>query len=243
VLRGTGVPLLFCVVSDPVGAGVVAELGEPTGTNVSGRVYTVDRAAKLNLVMRLAGQVVQDRPVRFGFVHSSYPSAVGDLRELSRLQQQRGDCRFVSYRVPYQQVPAGMPAMLEKASRGAAELAPRVDFWWEPSGPLGEVAAYTKVLLSRSQVTVAMGTKLASVKLGALMHVTPDWQAGGREMAGLALQVLSGRPVGEIPVVPPATFDLGLNLDTCLKLGIVVPPEMLEMAGEDVFGGGHEAAD
>jgi putative ABC transport system substrate-binding protein len=38
-----------------------------------------------------------------------------------------------------------------------------------------------------------------------------------------------------MPVVPPAYFDIGINIATALQLNIVVPPDTLQMAGEHVY--------
>jgi putative ABC transport system substrate-binding protein len=47
--------------------------------------------------------------------------------------------------------------------------------------------------------------------------------------------VLNGADPGSIPVVPPDNFDLGINLTTAMKLKIVIPSDLLTMAGERVF--------
>lgn len=235
LLGGTDVPILFCVVSDPVGAGVIKRIGEATGTNVTGVVYGVPRYIKVGLVMRLVGQTTAARPITFGFIHSTYPSARGDLRELQAVEKARGDIRFLHYAVKYRKVPQGMPDMLRDAAKGVGALKGRVRFWWEPAGPLGEVDDYTRVLLDNSAIPVALGTTMQSVKMGALVEVNPNWPAASREIARLGSDILHGKKPGEIPVKPPSAFELGINLSTALKLGIVVPPDLLEMAGDNVY--------
>lgn len=235
LLRGTDVPVLFCVVSDPVGAGVIERIGVATGTNVTGVVYGVPREIKVRLVMRLVGQTTASRPMTFGFIHSTYPSARGDLRELQAIEKRRGDIRFLPYAVEYRKVPQGMADMLVDVAKGVEALKGRVRFWWEPAGPLGEVDDYTRVLLDNPAIPVAFGTTMQSVKMGALMQVNPNWPAASREVALLASDILNDKKPGEIPVKPPSVFELGINLSTALKLGIVVPPDLLEMAGDNVY--------
>jgi len=235
VLKGTGIPILFLTVSDPVGAGLIEAVGKPTGTAVTGKVYTLPRNTKIDLVMRLARQVIPDRTVRFGFIHSSYPSSMGDFKALDEEARKRGDCRFIPFQVGYRAVPDGLEAMLDEVRNGIGELEDQVDFWFEPSGPLGELPRFTRVLLKASDHPVIFGTKLKSVRLGALMHLTPSMEPSGREAAALAVAILKGRPPGEIPPTPPSAFELGLNLTTALKLGIVIPPDILALAGENIF--------
>jgi len=235
LLKGTGIPILFMTVSDPVGAGLIRKVGVPTGTHITGKVHMISRETRINMVMGLIGDTVSGKPVRIGFVHSSYPSSVGDLRELSAFAKSRDDIRFVPFQVDYRKVPQGMPAMLKDAIQGIETIRDQVDFWWEPSGPLGEVGAYTKALLEHSSAPVVMGTKLESVKLGALLHLTPSIEASGRETAMLADAILKGADPGSIPATPPTAFELGINLTTALENKIVVPPDLLELAGEHIY--------
>jgi len=234
VCRGTGIPVLFAVVSDPVGAGLVEATHRPTGTHVTGRVYTHFRTVKLDLVRELARQAVPGRPVRIGCIHSSYPSAQGDIRRLSTLADARDDIVFVGHEVPYREMPAGLDTMLADVAAVIEKLADEVDFWWQPAGPLGEVMPYTKVLLG-SRVPIIYGNTVASVRAGALLTVTPNFEHGGREVARLADAILNGTDPGAIPVTAPEAFDVAVNLGTALRLGIVVPPATLSMAGQRVY--------
>jgi len=236
VLKNTDVPVFFFQVSDPVGAGLVEKIGEPTGTNVSGRTFTVPAEVRTSLVMRLAGRTIPEkRPVRFGYIHSTYPSAKGDMLALAAVEKFRNDMVFDTYEIPYKKVPEGVPEMLAKAVAGIHTLSDTVDFWWEPQGPLGELDAFTRLLLDRSTVPVAMGQTMESVKMGALMHITPDLVAGGEEAAKLVDAILKDADPGTIPVTAPATFTLGINIATALRLHIVVPPDILELAGDNIY--------
>jgi putative ABC transport system substrate-binding protein len=236
VFKDTGVPIFFFQVSDPVGAGLIEKIGEPTGTNVTGRVFTVPTQVRTDLAMRLVTQAVPaDRPVVFGYIHSTYPSAMGDLRQLKAIEAQENHFRFAVHEVTYEKGPDGMTAMLAAAAQGVQVLSDRVDFWWEPQGALGEHPDYTRLLLDRSEVPVAMGQTMDSVKMGALMHITPDLEAGGREAADFVASILAGTDPGIIPVTAPARFQLGINLTTALNLNIVVPPDILALAGDHVY--------
>ena len=236
VLKGMKVPIFFFQVSDPVGAGLIKKIGEPTGTNVSGRIFTVPREIRIGLVMRLVGQTIpKNKPIRFGYIHSTYPSAMGGFQELKSFENNRNNIRFESYPVTYEKVPQGVPAMLTAAKSGIHAISDKVDFWWEPQGPLGELHDYTHLLLDNSIIPIAMGQTLESVKAGALLHITPDLEASGREAAKFVDALLKGTDPGKIPVIPPSKFQFGINLTTALKLNIVVPPDILDLAGDHVY--------
>jgi len=113
LLKDTDIPIMFFMVSDPVGSGLVKQINAPTGTNITGKVYTVNRNAKIEMLFQLVSQIVVHRPIRFGIIHSTYPSSVGDIRELKMIAKRRGDITFVPYEIEYKKVPAGLPAMIE----------------------------------------------------------------------------------------------------------------------------------
>jgi putative tryptophan/tyrosine transport system substrate-binding protein len=235
VLKGSDVPIFFFQVSDPVGASLIEKIGVPTGTNVTGRVFNVPGEIRLNLASRLIGQTTSKRPIRFGYIHSTYPSAMGDIKELKEIVKKRTDFIFESYQVMYEKVPDGVPQMLANVKKGIQAISGKVDFWWQPQGPLGEINDYTQLLLKYSKIQVAIGNNQACVKKGALLHITPDLEASGREAAIFVDAILKGADPGEIRVTPPGKFQIGINLTTALKLNIVVPPDMLDLAGDHVY--------
>ena len=211
------------------------EIGVPTGTNITGRVHMIPRDVRVDMVMRLAGQVTTERPVRIGVVYSTYPSAVGDLRELEKIAQQRDDIVFVPYPVEYRGVPEGLTAMFADVKKGLALLEKEVDCWWEASGPLGELEEFTRILLENSDLPVIMGSTLKSTQIGTVLHLTPSAEQEGREAAAVAADILQGEAPGRIPVTPPSSFELGINLTAAVRHNIVIPPDLLQLAGEQVF--------
>ncbi|MCP3939855.1 MAG: hypothetical protein GY710_00010 [Desulfobacteraceae bacterium] len=235
VLKGSDVPIFFFQVSDPVGAGLIKKVGIPSGTNITGRVFTVPSKIRVDLTLRLIGQATPKRPILFGYIHSTYPSAMGDIKKLKKTVKRRTDLIFESYQITYKKVPDGIPLMLANVEKGLQVISDKVDFWWCPQGPLGEINDYTHLLLNHSNIPVAMGNNEASVKQGALLHITPDLEASGREAAIFVDAILKNADPGQIPVTPPAKFQIGLNLSTALKLNIVVPPDMLDLAGDHVY--------
>ncbi len=72
LLKGTNIPQLFFTVADPVGAGLVESIGPSTGKNITGRVHNITRETKVKLVLRLIETQIQTRPIRFGYIHSTY---------------------------------------------------------------------------------------------------------------------------------------------------------------------------
>ncbi|MCF7946551.1 MAG: hypothetical protein K9K80_01280 [Spirochaetia bacterium] len=238
VYKGTDVPIVFSVVSDPVGAGIVRAINEPTGTNITGLVYTISRKTKIETALEVLKPLNRKTPFRMGMVHSSYPSSSGGFEKLKREAQNHSSIEFAEHIIPYREVPEYLPQMLDEVTAAVPKLEEKIDFWWEPTGPLGEVEEYHRILMRRSSKPIAMANTIGSVKDGALMVILPDWEGGGREAAQLAHKVLEGEDAGSIPVSVPAGFEMAVNIDTALDIGAVFPPDILELAEGNIF---HES--
>ena len=234
-LEGTGIPWLFFTVTDPVGAGLVTATETATGANFSGRVYGVARQTRLELAAQLVADRINRRPIRIGMIHSDYPSSVGDRRMVQ--ESVADDPRFVlkAYEIPYQPVPEKLDAMLAQVAALVKKHDDEVDGWWSPTGPLGERDEYIRLLRSASKRPVIMATNLRGVESGALLYVGPDVAGQAREIAGLADRILRGEDAGTIPVTTPQVFTLGVNLETAERLGVILPSEILDLAGKHVY--------
>lgn len=235
VLDGTDIPLVFAVVSDPVGAGLIEKVGEPTGRNVTGRIHSLLRDVKIDLAVRLVGQLITDRPIQFGVVRSDYPASVGDSAALRKTAEKNERVEFIDHQVAYRKIPEGLESMLSDIAEGINAVEEQIDFWWQPVGPIAEVADYTALFNAASKKTVAMANTVNAVRMGALMAATPNFEGAGKEVAHLVQDILNGLDPGDVPVVAPSSFDLAVNLSTALELGIIVPSDILTLATPNVF--------
>lgn len=235
LLKGTNIPQLFVTVSDPIGAGLVEKTGVPSGKNITGRVHNITRETKVKLVLRLIQGKVITRPIRFGYIHSSYPSSVGDIRQLKAIAENNKDITFISYEITYKKFPENIDYMLEELAKGLKQLEGEIDFLWEPLEPFAESIEYNKLLQSQATVPVVYGVNRESAQIGALIYLAPDPEGEGREVGVLADKILKGEPAGNIPVIPPVKFNLGINVTTAQKMNIVVPPDILRLARGNIF--------
>ena len=231
----SGVPVIFAVVVDPVGAGIVREMGVPSGTNVSGVVYTVDRKIKIATALELLASAPGFSSVRVGIAHSSYQSARDDVALLRKAGQAFPRFQIVDGEFPYLPVPSGIPAMREQLAQVVRTLEPVVDWWWEAVGPMSERPKSVADILEVSSKPVLLATHPDGVADGALLSIAPDPIASGRRLAGMALEILAGAKPGDLPVLPAPDFESAVNLGTARRYGLVIPPYLLELAGRHVY--------
>lgn len=236
VARHEQIPMVFFVVSDPVGAGIVPRQDAPSNDVVTGIVHSVPRDTKLEIVMRILKTAKPlGRPVRLGYLHTNYPSALGDLAMLRQAAEKRGDVEFISHQMPYQPKLFASPQTMVQLHAGIEALEPKIDYWWIVQDPIAEEAQSLHAIAKRSRHPIACGTNPISTQNGALAFIAADTAVGAREAAALVDQVLKGTAVGTLPVHPPSKIDFGVNLITATRMGVAIPSDLLELAGSSVI--------
>jgi len=75
-----------------------------------------------------------------------------------------------------------------------------------------------------------LGISDRQVKQGALLALTFNPEDVGRRLGGLAKGAIDGTDMGTISPSPSGNFDLFINRNTAVKMGIAIPREMLDSA-------------
>lgn len=204
------VPIVFTLVGDPMGAGIVRTLAQPGG-NVTGiSSLQIELVAKRLEVLRTLAPPVR----RVWLVYS------GDERSLRPMI----DRAFAAApRMKLAIVPKGVRAaelrqVLREVRRDDAVLVP------EGSHPDLAVAIIEQSRASR--IPAMFGTALW-VGYGGLVSYGPDYYAQGVQAAGLVAKILRGARPEDLPVEGAEKIDLAVNLKTAELLGLTVPRKIL----------------
>lgn len=99
------------------------------------------------------------------------------------------------------------------------------------------------VVLGNSPTTVRAFDAIAAVLAGrrlpvvantyadfALVVLEPDGESVYRQLGRQAARLLDGTPASEVPVEDPARFRLTINRDVAGRLGVALPPDLVEEA-------------
>jgi putative ABC transport system substrate-binding protein len=212
------IPIVFAVVSDPVGTGLVASLARPGG-NITGLAnQTSDTAGKKLEFLREAVPDLRRLAIM---------ANVGNPASVLEMGEAQAAARKLDLEVTTSEI------------RRANDIAPafkalreRVDALYVCPGPLMNT--------NRTGVNIlAVGVRLPTmhgvreyVEAGGLMFYGPNIPDQFRRVADIVDKVLRGTKPNDIPVEQPTRFDLVINLTTATALGLEVPATLLARADE-----------
>ncbi len=77
-----------------------------------------------------------------------------------------------------------------------------------------------------------MGPHNGSVKAGALVALTADYRDSGRQAGEITVKILNGKKPSNIAIATPRTVEMVLNLLVASRIGLKVPPSIIDDASE-----------
>jgi putative tryptophan/tyrosine transport system substrate-binding protein len=214
----TVVPIVFTMVDDPVGMGLVASLARPGG-NVTGlAMQSTDVVGKRLALLR---------------------EAVPDLRRLAIMANV--EYPFAALEMDQAQTAVrtlGLDAAIFEIRR-AEDIAPAFEALKDRADAL-YVVGDALVMTHRIRInTLALTARVPTmhvvrelVEVGGLMSYGANFSDLFRRAADYVDKILRGVKPGDIPVEQPTKFDLVINLTTARALGLTVPPTLLARADE-----------
>jgi putative ABC transport system substrate-binding protein len=214
----TIVPIVFTMVDDPVGMGLVASLARPGG-NVTGLAINQPELAGKRLA--LLREVVPGLH-RVGIMANvEYPFAVLEMGEFETAARTLG------------------LEMVRLEIRRAADIAPAFEALKGRAEAL-YVVGDALVTTHRIRInTLALAARVPTmhvvrefVEVGGLMSYGANLTDLFRRAGDYVDKILRGAKPGDIPVEQPIKFDLVINLTTAKALGLTVPDSLLARADE-----------
>jgi putative tryptophan/tyrosine transport system substrate-binding protein len=216
------VPVVFTVVSDPVGSGFAESFARPGG-NITGFTNFLEPsfgAKWLELLKEMAPAV---RRVAVLFNPQLAPG--GGMYLVRPMESAVPALGFELIRMPVQ-----TPAEIEQAINA---------FVRESGGGLIAPTDATTLPHRATILALAAQHRLPAiypyrffVTSGGLMSYGMDYADVFRRAASYVDRILQGEKPGELPVQMPTKFELVINLKTAKALGLDVPPTLLARADE-----------
>jgi putative tryptophan/tyrosine transport system substrate-binding protein len=213
------VPIVFTSSADPVGAGLVASLGRPSGnaTGFSSFEYSIG-GKWLEFLKQIAPTVTRVAVVR----DPDVPAGIGQFGAIQAV-------------APYVGV-----ELRPIDTRDSSEIEQAMNAFTRQTGGGLIVTQNTSVLFHRKLIiALAARHRLPAVYAsrflvtdGGLLSYGPNLSDNYRRAAGYVDRILKAEKPADLPVQNPAKYELVINLKTAKALGIEVPPTLLAIADE-----------
>jgi putative tryptophan/tyrosine transport system substrate-binding protein len=213
------VPIVFPVVGDPVGAGLVESLARPGGNATGFMTSEFSLNGKLlELLKQIAPGVTRAAVLR----DATQGSGTGQFAAIQAVAS--------SLRVEVNPVNMRDAGEIERAVAAFARA---------PNGGLIVTAGAAAALHRHLIITLAAQHKLPAVyyerylvAAGGLISYGPDYVDQYRKAAGYVDRILRGEKPADLPVQAPTKYETVLNMKTARALGLDVPATVLVRADE-----------
>jgi putative ABC transport system substrate-binding protein len=212
------IPIVFTIVGDPVGSGLVASLARPGGNVTGTSTQHQDTVGK-----------------RMQFLHEMVPA----MRRLAMLTnignpadlEEKNEVRQASEKIGAELVPLDVRRG-EEIESAMATLKGRAQALYVASDALfADNRKRINSLALEAQLPTMYGFR-EMVEGGGLISYGPDYLDLFRRAADQVDQVLRGAAPTDMPVEQPTKFELIVNLKTAKAFGLTVPPTLLATADE-----------
>ena len=212
------VPVVFVLVSDPVGAGFVESLARPGGNVTGFALYEFGMSAKwLELLKRIAPNVTRVGVLR----DAALTAGVAYLAAIQSVAPSLG-IEVSSIGVRESEIERAVTAFAGSSNRGLIMT---------PTPYTAPVRNLIIALAARHKLPAVYYQRYL-VAAGGLASYGPDFLDEYRRAAGYVNRVLKGEKAADLPVQLPTKHETVINLKTAKALGLDVPATVLAQADE-----------
>jgi putative tryptophan/tyrosine transport system substrate-binding protein len=212
-------PIVFMLVPDPVGDGIIDSLARPGGY-VTG--VTTLSTALMGKRLELLQEIVPGA-TRIGvLLDPTTPQSTGELREAQAAAR--------SLALQLQVFPLRDPESLGTVFATMSQE--RVDALLVPNNPTLFNQPGRLVSLAMDAGLPAIYTQRVYVEAGGLMVYAPNQADLSSRAATYVDKILKGAKPADLPVEQPMRFDFIINLRTAQALGLTIPHHVLLQATE-----------
>ena len=210
------IPVVFSVVTDPVGAKVVPSLNQP-GSNVTGLSDMVNVKQHLALMKEFLPELK-----RIGI-----PFNPGEANSVAIVEAMKAAAKEMGIEVIESAAPKSSDVMI-----AAKQLVGKADaiYCSTDNTIISAFESVVKVGIDAQIPVFAADT--ASVERGAVAAVGYDYADLGRQTGELVLRVLQGEKPGDIDVKMAEGTNLFINSKMAQRMGVTIPQSVQQRANK-----------
>lgn len=209
------VPVVFCMVLNPVASGLVQSL-QSSGNNLTGASLDIPVRRQFETL-----QAVVPTVKRVGVLYN--PQETGEV--VSSAVQVAADLGLTLIAMPV--------SAADKLQETLEQHKKQLDALWSVADSTVFASDRAIEFLLRKTLEYRlpfMGLSPGFVKAGALLALSVDYADVGAQCAEQAVQILTGRSPTSLPITAPRKVTLYLNANVAKAIGVTIPPRTLEEA-------------
>jgi putative ABC transport system substrate-binding protein len=211
----TDVPLVFCMVLNPVDSGFIRSM-QSSGNNATGASLDIPVGVQFETL-----KAVVPALRRVGVFYN--PQETGEI--VKRASKVAADLGLELIAVPV--------TSAEKLQESFESVKKRIDALWSVADSTVFSSDRAIEFLLRRTVEYKipfMGLSPAFVRAGALLALSVDYKDVGMQCGEQAAQVLDGHLPASVPITAPRRVTLYLNQNVARAIGVTIPPRMADGA-------------
>ncbi len=204
-------PLLFTAITDPVGAGLVADLNKP-GANITGVSDMLPVDKHMGLVRRFFPELK-----KLGMIYNA--GEANSKTTVAMVQEEGAQAGFV--------VVEATVAKSSDVYQAAKSLVGKVDAIYLPTDNTVISAVESVIKVCEEEKIALFSADVDSVQRGTMAALAFDYYQHGVQTAAMAKRLLvDGAKPAETPVESQQELILHLNLKAAAKMGVTVPEDV-----------------
>ena len=210
------VPIVFCLVLNPVSSGLVESMESPDG-NITGASLDIPLITQYKYAKLLIPDLKN-----IGVIYN--PEETGKLVQNAAEVAKQEDL-LLTARAIYSE---------REVSEALWDLVNKIDALWSVAdGTVFGPQSTQYILLNTLRTgTPFIGLSPSFVKAGALMALSCDYYDIGKQAAGIANRILNGESPEDIPISVPRKVSFHINLKTADHIGLQVSQDVIKLADE-----------
>jgi putative tryptophan/tyrosine transport system substrate-binding protein len=216
---GTSLPIVFVVVSNPVGAGYVPNLSRPGGNITGFSTFEPEMAGKWLQLLRELSPGMKHVNMLLDPKFTGFNSL---LQAVTEIAPRHGIQPHAAHASSLQEIEAALATIAKQDAPGLIV---------SPS-PVNTVNRRRLISIANEARIPAVYPFRFYIHEGALMAYGFSAADQFRRAAGYVSRILRGEKTGDLPVQAPSMFEFGINMKTAKQMGLTIPQALLISADE-----------
>jgi putative ABC transport system substrate-binding protein len=216
---GTSLPIVFVVVSNPVGAGYVSNLPRPGGNITGFSTFEPEMAGKwLQLLRELTPGMKNVNML----LDPNFKGFYSLWQAVEEIAPRHGIVPHAARASSLQEIEAALATITKQDAPGLIV---------SPS-PVNTVNRRRLISIVNAARIPAVYPFRFYINEGALMAYGFSAADQFKRAAGYVSRILHGEKTGDLPVQAPSVFEFGINMKTAKQMGLTIPQALLISADE-----------